>query len=197
MRLTVGMRMTVIFPVTTPGNWKQRLFPDPVGCTMREFFPSLVALITVSCQSLKVFLKCFTRRPVSWASLCSAVQQCVMLMIAKLCWINYPITKFTFLLRLWESILLQRDMGDIWNLWNPHSAVTLPLSHPMSHKATWSTVAVLTLLTKQDCLTLALVTYVLHNQTVHVSACSWLFFHLALTMHCLTIHYVVSISMAN
>ena len=48
---------------------KHRLFPLPVGCTMRECLPPSVALMMCSCQSLNVlFLKYFTSNPVSCIS---------------------------------------------------------------------------------------------------------------------------------
>ena len=64
IRLTVGSRTTVIFAVIVLGNWKQRLFPEPVGCTMSAFLPPRLALITRSYQSLKAFFfKNFHQQP--------------------------------------------------------------------------------------------------------------------------------------
>ena len=74
IRLMVGIKTMVTFLVTTQGNWKHRLLPEPVGCTTRVFLPPRVALMIRSCQSLKdVFLKTFTSNPISCASWCPAV----------------------------------------------------------------------------------------------------------------------------
>ena len=52
MRLIVGIRTTVRVLVATHGNWKQRLFPAPVLCMTRVFFPSKVTEMIAFCQGL-------------------------------------------------------------------------------------------------------------------------------------------------
>lgn len=86
IRLMVGVRTSERRPDTTGGNWKARLFPEPVGWQRNVSFPWSTALIASNCQSLNsVSWKCLTSSPTHWASSISTTKQKQGLSSALLC----------------------------------------------------------------------------------------------------------------